>query len=857
MPELIDEIIDWQGIQMATKSLAEQIHEDRTFYFLYGLLDGIQLFASESRSVREQLPLISSIELSDDWEYSPEGYAITIAGALIYGAYSAYGCYFKDDSKVFHEAQIAYTMPFVRNGVKSFKWSWRGWRNVENIAILLNASKTICMLILFPVAIALGVASLLNRTWIRWMQIERKAMVKSNAELCEEVLTKGCLFHTEPNFLQIKDYSRFAASFVFVEDPKNLNEHVLYYVDKTGKITTPIPVDNRVLFEKRMQTMLLANLREQMKRTLRKSDGLLTDRLSFMPSWPLDNKQNRSPADFEHALRQHDNSYVFLTDTKAGATPQLIYIDKKGNRCSVPYALQAKFKQNLMETIKDKNLVGLTSDQVRELIPEATDYQIGLTYDDWSLYRESIIGNKELSYFGGDLSTSRLKRQSDFLRLRCYLSVLYAGFIDSLYFYFGAILLAYMIPPLFIGMVVASVSFAVIYIITRFYEEADFQLKPELSITKIKFALCEKALDKLVSELNDITFQIASCLDEQRKDQLVAKQKALTDCLNIEVNVYYIPLRQLLYNQTVPYDDTVIVDGLRNGLAIQGVMASTLFVVVAVMSLMSMPCPPLLIIGFTLAGFAVLYLSVTSSLRRHQAYLDTLKDIETINPIKQLDAFLSSIKMVKNEVRDEAKRVSWGEKIEPPVPYLALEICEDLRYTLSGGLKAGKMATEFAHLDLEHTNLEEPGGMATFAVAGALGLAGASIFGIRQYAKGRTTAQPDALPRKPAVNHESATVIEPLKSSKQSKPPSDDPPSQGFLGEYSVSNSPSLFNTRLSPTTVPGPVKPTDNTPAPSKFFTYFKEASQKITRFSSAGNLNGNDIGQYDLLLTDVFTSN
>lgn len=776
MQESIEKI-DWEGIQSAKQKLAEKMHEDRYFYLLYGLLDGIQLFASEARVVREQLPFVSSIIVSDDWEYTPEGYAITIAGALLLGAFSGLGCYFQDDDKNFFKRQIAFLWPYFRD-IKAIKWEHKAIKNILAISSKYGLSKELYSTLFFPLAIGLGSLSLLNRIWIRRMKLERKSMLKSNALLREEILTKGSLFHIRPDFFKIEDKSIFAASFVFVDEQTGV-----YYVNKEGEYEL-FEVDDIPQFKQQMQQKLIDNLRIQMQRVLTPSNGAKNSKLSFMPSWP--------PEEMDEKEKQllHD-SHVYLTNSNL-ERPKLVYINKAGMAEDTPYILRTKFNDKLLETMQDTNLIGLTVDQIRELLPTIIGnekYQLGIEYNEWCAYRNKIVGDIDKVTYFGKPTNSRLKRQLYSLPLRCYLSAFGAGVLDGMYFYFGSMFIAHLVPPLFIGMLVASVTLAFMYIICRMYEEYDYQLKLKITDTKAQYALCEIALDKLVHELNEVTLELSKCNDECEIHLLTQKQTKLTSSLENEVKQNYIRLRKLLYIQTVPGLDVVVIDGVRNGLGLQGILASTMFVVVAILALLHIPCPPMYVIGTAIAGLATLFLSVNYSLKQNKLYKKSTN--MNINPadlyrnsfaskdfegdiINKLVVFLSSIKDYKNSTREnsvyEPKSVTWGDKIEPPPPYLILEFCEELRYTLTGGLKTGKMVTEFAHLAPDNLDVNDPSNIAVAATLGVAGALGSAFFGLRQYAKGRTTTPPEIIKKDPIVDHKDVMVLDPSTTPASSIP---------------------------------------------------------------------------------------
>lgn len=189
-------------------------------------------------------------------------------------------------------------------------------------------------------------------------------------------------------------------------------------------------------------------------------------------------------------------------------------------------------------------------------------------------------------------------------------SQVFGGVLDGLYLYMGVMMLAGLAPPLFVAMSAICTVFAALCVASRVYEEYHFQRQLHISRAKTELALCVKAVESLREEL----------LAGENKENKTNIQQTLVKRLQVlsQKRTALHALIKLSYTSAV-------LSGVQHGLAAYGAIASVLFAVATINTLLMASFPPILLVGGILAGVACLIGFVAHALYKnylHRRKLD-------------------------------------------------------------------------------------------------------------------------------------------------------------------------------------------------------------------------------------------
>ncbi|MDA9271830.1 hypothetical protein N9Q05_00385 [bacterium] len=809
-------------LESESASYAKTLHDDMYIYGAYGFFDGLNLALTIPKLIFDQSYISSSdaAEALHDWMISPLGIAIMVIETVTLVSFSMFGCMFDDEDKNPFKSYTAFFWPYIRDMLKALKWAYKGVRNVF-VALFRLVGADIRYLIM-PLAIVLGVLSVLNRWWQRWMKAERKDMMKANAMLHQEVIAKGNNLHILSELPASTDQT-YVNSYVFVKsrDEQSQEKRVLVYIDAEGQ-SKPVKVDDLKLFDDSLNQVLLVNLQGVMELKLGK------------------NKPLRFLSKLDKALpKSYFNAYVYLTNDTS-TQEKLFYIDATGQHQSVDKAIRDKFEDDLLAAKRNINLIGPTGEQVDHLMRVRggqTESKLGLELDEWARYRKQV-----------ELKLEKEGRQTGSLPFRCYLAAVYSGFVDGIYFYMGALILCFFVPPLFIAMAIFSTIVAFMYIVSKIYEEYDFQRKLWATETRVKLALCVKELDILVTELTK-TSELVAYSDRSQKQESTDGNKGcelhlqpfptLDQRVNY-INKYvcngtelgYINEEQKLTKLTLPDPQTFLADinklkitpddtkiqlttehirasilpmlkehqevlwgrltvllkereacekelqsqvlytyglaaleGLKNGLAVQGVLASAMFATATVLLILSVPCPPIFVITCAIAGIGCLIAMIAHALIVHHASLAQTK-ADNPDPNSSLNAFLADLKINKRagltaEANDitKARTAIYTQVVEPAPQFFIFEWCEIFRYLFSGAVKGEKTVGEITGKQLNELH-DSPITLIISAIC-ALGSAivVGVVFALRALAKWFGRAPVDSVATKSSLDIKPTPVV--------------------------------------------------------------------------------------------------
>lgn len=206
----------------------------------------------------------------------------------------------------------------------------------------------------------------------------------------------------------------------------------------------------------------------------------------------------------------------------------------------------------------------------------------------------------------------KIKEQSQSFDTRCkaFVAVAAGGFIDGLYLYVGVLGLAMLSPPLLASMAIICAIYTIACVVTRLYEEYDFQLRLFVTHTKCELALITKELETSYAQL----LALRDIPNKTLKDYIAIR------CLELEVYKLinrFEDKRNLLKHQSTPTYLSAALLGIKNGLYAYSALASILFLVGSILVLTGIAFPPALLVTCVtlglvfMVGFAIQSLVTT------------------------------------------------------------------------------------------------------------------------------------------------------------------------------------------------------------------------------------------------------
>lgn len=320
--------------------------------------------------------------------------------------------------------------------------------------------------------------------------------------------------------------------------------------------------------------------------------------------------------------------------------------------------------------------------------------------------------------------------QTLYKRRQAFVSVAVGGFVDGLYLYMGVLNVAILAPQFFLAMAIICAFFTVACILTRLYEEYDFQHRLIITQLKCKLALLGKELQTSYSEL----LVLEAKLDKTELDLihiLVLRDKIghLFDSFDKKRDLYFSECR----NQYL----SAFLLGMKNGLYGYSALTSILFLISAILLLSGTAFPPALLISFVFFGLALvigitIVTLISNTIHNHQLENQAQEDYEKFLEIKKAlndgtsldgDAFQNALTAGLNFF--ETRQLFFQEGFE-------------VIRSLFSGLGKGQKFTDFAGNPLQELN--EQGHYHDTPILYVLGFCNAILFGVimmlRALAKG-------------------------------------------------------------------------------------------------------------------------
>ncbi|KTD69374.1 transmembrane protein [Legionella steelei] len=330
---------------------------------------------------------------------------------------------------------------------------------------------------------------------------------------------------------------------------------------------------------------------------------------------------------------------------------------------------------------------------------------------------------------------SRIEQQSDEDRIHAFLAVTTGGLLDGLYLYMGVMSLAILAPHLFLAMTVLSVFYTLACVVTRIYEEYDFQLRLEVTQTRCKLELTSKELELTYAKLLE--------LQETAKKKFInpadVKQLKLRVCQLIQ---QFDEERQLLQEQTTHSYLTAGLLGMKYGLFGYGVLTSILFTVSSVFLVTASAFPPALLAAFIVSGLVLMIGMTAFMLHSHHQYVQKQKaENEKECPYDQIKKMKANIEAQNDAeyLTAESFKSSLKNGSNPSSsPQSFFQEWFEVFRCFASGLSKGNNFSNFATSALQEEDPE--GHYHDVPIMGILAIANAVLFslilGLRALARG-------------------------------------------------------------------------------------------------------------------------
>jgi hypothetical protein len=203
-----------------------------------------------------------------------------------------------------------------------------------------------------------------------------------------------------------------------------------------------------------------------------------------------------------------------------------------------------------------------------------------------------------------------MQYQSNETRIFAYLSVAAGGTLDGLYLYFGVLGLAALSLPMLYVLVAVCVFYNIACIITRVFEEYEFQQRLLITQTQCNLELVAKQLQTNYSRLLSLLDNPIKTHEENAEVERL--RTAIFWVLN-DFETY----RNLLDKQSNHSFASAALLGLKHGLYAYGALASIIFLSSGLLSLAGVAFPPGLLIFTVFIGLVFIAVFTAHSLFKH------------------------------------------------------------------------------------------------------------------------------------------------------------------------------------------------------------------------------------------------
>lgn len=366
------------------------------------------------------------------------------------------------------------------------------------------------------------------------------------------------------------------------------------------------------------------------------------------------------------------------------------------------------------------------------------------------------------------LKTNPILAQTRRARYLGFASAGIGGLIDGLYLYAGALTLTALAPPLLATLAIFCALYSLGCVITRLYEEYDFQLRLMITQTKCHLVSLTKQLQTHYAELLVLESKTQKTAPEVA--EIVRLKRHLCGLVD-----EFDKQKRLLEQQTSRSYYSAALLGLKNGLYAYGAISSVLFLVAVFMTLAGVAFPPAVVAAVVLSGlvFVIGFMAHSFMAKREHLASQKQQDEQAVH-YKELFEVKKHLAEKPQETavfsnQQLCDSLKEGLAVKPAQQYFYQEWFEVIR-SLFSGLGKGQKFSDFAGNSLQET--DQDGHYQDTPILYVLGALNALFFGLvlglRALARGLG---------RPILGQTSDLTSAVAEPEKKTEPPAGDAPS--------------------------------------------------------------------------------
>jgi hypothetical protein len=198
----------------------------------------------------------------------------------------------------------------------------------------------------------------------------------------------------------------------------------------------------------------------------------------------------------------------------------------------------------------------------------------------------------------GILRQQRNSLQINKMRHFALFAAAYGGFIDGPYLYMGIISLVTMTGPMLIATSIICTIFVLSCIITRIFEEYNYQIKLARTQNQVELAVQLKHLE---IKIRNFYLSIDGTAQISRE-----KAQITIDVFNTEINNFLIKCNEFTKTFLIKANWQAFLMGIHDGLLVYGSLASLTFAAATLCAIVATPLPAMFLLIGTIIGLACL-----------------------------------------------------------------------------------------------------------------------------------------------------------------------------------------------------------------------------------------------------------
>lgn len=296
-------------------------------------------------------------------------------------------------------------------------------------------------------------------------------------------------------------------------------------------------------------------------------------------------------------------------------------------------------------------------------------------------------------------------------RLMAFASAAISGSIDSLYLFMGILVLAPVAWPLFVTLSACCVLYTTVTMVTRIYDEYDFQRKLWISQARVELALLGKEQTEAIITQLHMLMQLQreflqKDLDSER--EIKRKYKELLALIRQQKGLLSEKRQEVIDLMSLSHVSAFLT-GAKNGMAAYGALTSILFMASTILALSGTPLPPIFLISVAVIGLACLIGFITYTLIKNYYQRQEQKKqkdpFDKLLEVSNIDNILQDLEQLgmEEEATKVRETVQQGIHVPPPSRSFIVEWFEIVRSFFSG-LGKGSKAVDFSLNSLQEAD---------------------------------------------------------------------------------------------------------------------------------------------------------